>query len=345
MNTIQETENINHYMSNAWEPDLFAMLESELHSALSLYWSTAACILRGSGVNLLDPPNDFFSLKRNFFSSLFLYSYHRTGIPEPRRILYAAVNQCLRGMVTGCDNILDDEYKKTLETDLPPQGVRFRSVLDIMVSDRVLFEILLRSCEKKELTCEQVISASSASLGALAKSGAQEASEENGIAKILEPLEVLRLVHHYKTGVLFQCPWAVPSVIEGQEKEGVSLLLDALYQIGMGCQIMDDMVDLIMDVETRHHNYVVSMIYHGPDPRDWTWLEALSASDLHPKDKSAMLLEFPRAKLAATRAARNFLETGLSALFADQHQFLVEPTILFLAKLIGTERFMTDREE
>ena len=318
------------------------MLEDELSSALSLYWSTAARILQGSGVNLLEPPRDFFSLERNFFSALFLYSYHRASIPKPRRILYAAVNQCLRGMVTGCDNLLDDEYKKTLETDLPVQGIRFRSVMDIMVSDRVLFEILLRGLRDNELTYEQVMTAGSASLRELVKSGAQEASEENGIDKILAPMEVLRLVHHYKTGMLFQCPWAVPSVIESRERETVSFLLDALYRIGMGCQIMDDMVDLLMDTKKRRHNYVISLIYHDSDQSEWTRLETLSASELGHEEQSLLLREFPRAKSAATRAARNFLERGLSALFDDQHQFLVEPAIAFLSKRIGTDIFMSD---
>lgn len=51
-----------------------------------------------------------FSLQNNFFSMLFLYSYFRAGIKPRRRILYAATLQCLRGMVTGCDNLLDTEF-------------------------------------------------------------------------------------------------------------------------------------------------------------------------------------------------------------------------------------------
>jgi hypothetical protein len=130
----------------------FELLEDELSEALSLYWSTAEEILQKSGVKLLPPAADYFRLGENFFSALFLYSYHRAGIPRRRRILYAAVNQCLRGMVTGCDNILDDEYKKTLVTDLPQQAWQFRSVLDIMVSDRVLFKILLKYHQMNQLT-------------------------------------------------------------------------------------------------------------------------------------------------------------------------------------------------
>ncbi|UCG07989.1 MAG: class 1 isoprenoid biosynthesis enzyme, partial [Desulfobacterales bacterium] len=213
----------------------------------------------------MDPPDGYFSLEKNFFSALFLYSYHRAGIARSRRIIYAALNQCLRGMVTGCDNILDDEYKKTLETDLPEQGVRFRSVVDIMVSDRVLFEILLREFKNNGLSYSKVLKANAASLHALIRSGAQEASEENGIYNILTPQQVLASVHHFKTGLLFQCPWAIPRVIEGCGKEEVNFILEALYQIGMGCQIMDDMVDLASDLKRQRHNYVASVIYHELD--------------------------------------------------------------------------------
>lgn len=344
MEIIELRKNTEHHSKDVWETDPFAMLQDELTSALSMYWSTAAHILKGSGVNLLEPPHDLFSLSKNFFSALFLYSYHRARIPRRRRILYGAINQCLRGMVTGCDNVLDDEYKKTLETDLPAQGTRFRSIIDIMVSDRVLFEILLMSREKNHLTYEQVISSSAASLRALAKSGAQESSEEGGISMILKPEEILRSVHHYKTGILFQCPWAVPSVIEESEREDVSLLLEALYRIGIGCQIMDDMVDLSRDAQERRHNYVISLIYHDADCQEQTWLEALPVSNLSSEKKSALLLEFPRARAAATKAALGYLEKGLGALFAAPHQFLVEPSIMFISKRIGVDHLLWKAE-
>lgn len=319
-------------------------IEQELASALSLYWSTAARILEGSGVTLLDPAPGFFSLENNFFSALFLYSYRRADIPSPRRILYATVNQCLRGMVTGCDNILDDEYKKTLETDLPSGGTRFRSILDIMVSDRVLFEILLSSCQTHGLTHDRVLAASRASLAALTKSGAQEASEETGIERRLKPEKVLNSVHHYKTGLLFQSPWAVPAAMESLDQETTASLLDALYRIGMGCQILDDMVDLARDLQEHRHNYVASLIFHDPDPSERSRLEARLASGLGTEEGADLLFEFSCARLAASKRARDLLESGAGLLFGAQHHFLVEPTISFLAKRIRADRFLSNPE-
>ena len=191
------------------------------------------------------------------------------------------MNQCLRGMVTGCDNLLDHEYKRTLETDLPSQGTRFRSILDIMVSDRVLFEVLLKSSKTDGLPYDRIAEASSVSLRALARSGAQEAAEEGGgRGSRLAPEEVLRSVHRYKTGELFQAPWAVPAVIEDLEERTVDPIRQALFSIGMGCQIMDDMVDLLADVREGRQNYVTSLFYHDSSRETWTRLEGKLASDI-----------------------------------------------------------------
>lgn len=342
MNILEQINYIKHQVVGAIEPNPFEILEEELSSALSLYWSTALRILRGSGINLLDPIPEYFSLENNFFSALFLYTYHKANIPKQRRVLYAAVNQCLRGMVTGCDNILDDEYKKTLDTDLPLTGTRFRSILDIMVSDRVLFEILSRHCQTEGVTPERALTASAASLQALTRSGAQEATEEGGVVKRLRPDEVLHDVHHYKTGVLFQSPWAVPAVIEKVDEKIVSSVKEALYRIGMGCQIMDDMVDLPKDFQQGRHSYVISLIYHDQDPEEWTRLETRLTSDLGQEESGDLLFEFGRARRTAVKAARNFLELGTEALFGERHQYLVKPTISFLSKRIGADRFMSD---
>ena len=323
--------------------DPLAQIEAELSAALSKYWTTAGRILQTSGVKLSDPPDGYFTLEKNFFSALFLYSYRRAGIAKARRIIFATVNQCLRGMVTGCDNILDDEYKKSLETDLPEHGVRFRSVLDIMVSDRVLFEILLGEFKNNRLSYSKVLETNAASLHALIRSGAQEASEENGINTILAPQQVLSSVHHYKTGLLFQSPWAIPRVIESCGKDEVNFLLAALYKIDMGCQIMDDMVDLASDLQRRRHNYVASVIYHELESSHWDRLNSEKSAMIGPR-KADLILKFPEALSAAKNSAYRYLKEGLGDLFDPDHQLFVEAAISFLSKRIGTDRFMAHLE-
>jgi len=317
------------------------LLLDELSDGLSLYWTTAGDIVRNSGVRVLKPPSDYFCLEKNFFSLLFLYSYHRAAIPRSRRVLYAAVNQCLRGMVTGCDNILDDEYKKTLETNLPEKGHRFRSVLDIMVSDRVLFALLVKQQQQHELTGEKVLSAAAASLQTLVKSGAQEASEEKGIEQFLKPDEILDTVHHFKTGILFQCPWDIPLTIEPIQKSSIAYLLEALYRIGIGCQIMDDMVDLASDLLKKRHNYVASLIHHSPNSAEREKLQSLINKAQTLTDYPQLLQEFPSVRRLAAKTALEYLESGLNDLFAENHRRLVAPSISFMANRIGADPYLT----
>ncbi len=312
-------------------------LQAELTEGLALYWRTAGNILEDSGVHLVPPGSQAFSLEGNFFSALFLYSYLRTGIPNDRRILYTAVNQCLRGMVTGCDNLLDDEYKVTLDTDLPATGTRFRSVLDIMVSERVLFEILLARLEQRDISPEVVRKALRASLQALTRSGSQEAAEEAGVAqKRLSPEAVLSTVHHFKTGLLFQCPWAVPAAIEKTLPKDTTRVKNALYRIGIACQILDDMVDLVADVRNRRHNYVASVIAWGEDEKLKQLLPEMAASES--PERLTTAFEEPLRK--AYRFAVDHLRKALTRLFHANHRVFVEPSATFIAARIGANRMV-----
>jgi hypothetical protein len=317
---------------------LIQSLMAELRSGLSWYWETAGSVLEPCGVRLNPPAEASFSMQNNFFSMLFLYSYFRAGIQPQRRILYAATLQCLRGMVTGCDNLLDDEYKPTLDTDIPATGYRFRSVVDIMVSDRVLFQVLMAAVEKNEIVIEHVLPASAASMKTMTRSGVEEASEEAGISVILEPETVLKSIHHLKTGILFQSPWDIPLVIESVKPERLAPLLEGLYRIGLGCQIMDDMVDLAVDIHARKHNYLVSLIHHGSNLVEKNRLDDVMRK---PNDMARAAIradQFPVALNRASVVSRRQLTDGLSMLFSSEHQVLVKPAIHFLENRIGVPR-------
>lgn len=311
---------------------VISSLETDLRAGLGHFWQTAATILDGSSVRLIPPDASSFSLSRNFFSTLFLYSYYRSGIPPERRVLYAAVNQCLRGMVTGCDNLLDDEYKTTLETDLPPQAHRFRSVLDIMVADRVLFAVMQDFCKAHNYSEDLVQKANAASLKALTLSGVQEASEEGGIKERLAPKVILQKVHHYKTGVLFQSTWAIPSLFENEQLAEVQAIQDALYHIGIGCQILDDIVDLYVDLRNQRHNYVASVIIHQESQAIQDKMQECATSQ-HAVDRFYASCPdfFDRMK----NEALTTLENGLRQLFLEEHQTLVTPATHFIANRIG----------
>lgn len=301
----------------------------------------ASAILKDSGIKLSAPDTDFCSIEKNFFSFLFLYAFYRCGMEGPERIFYSAVNQSLRGMVTGCDNILDDEYKKTLDTDLPPGGTKFRSIIDIMVSDRVLFDLLLDRCSRGELTFDQVSSAHAASLSALAPSGVEEAEEEEGVDGFLPPDEILERVHHYKTGVLFLCPLALPSLLEEPAPSTLESVKNALYNIGMGCQVMDDMVDLQADLRMKRHNHMASLIHHGSSRKEALRLEEMPAGEKIGSTAVLRVEDFPEALGMAVKTARDYLSRGIEELLVEEHRALMLPAMEFLEKRIGAHPYMT----
>jgi|WetSurMetagenome_2_1015567.scaffolds.fasta_scaffold20445_3 hypothetical protein len=315
--------------------DFLFLLEDGIREALDLYWKTASMILEGSGTHLLAPANSYYEIRNNFFSMIFLYSYHRAGVSEKHRVIYAAINQCLRGIVTGCDNILDDEYKKTLDTDLPEGGTRFRSVLDIMVSDRVIFHILCKAMEPESFSRDAVLKACDVSLHGLLQSGVQEATEEAGIARILYPDEILSMVHHYKTGLLFQAPWAVPRLFETVPPDSMDRMMKSLYDIGMGCQILDDITDLSFDMKRHRHNYVLSLLYHCAADGLRKRLDAMLKPGGVLTHDNNLLAEFPQIKDEASKRALLFLNAGFKALFDASHQSLVEPAIEFVTQRLG----------
>ncbi|RTZ94744.1 MAG: hypothetical protein DSY90_15275, partial [Deltaproteobacteria bacterium] len=323
-------------------PPVMALME-EMRSGISTYLGAADTILRPGGVDLKPAPDDYFSMEKNFFSMLFLYSFHRAGISRSHRRLYAATLQCLRGMVTGCDNLLDDEYKKTLDTDIPDTGTRFRSVVDIMVSDRVLFQILLDARKRGEITMAQVRAALAVSMKTMIRSGVQEAAEEDGISAILKPDEILTAIHHYKTGILFQCPWDIPRVIETLDPADTRPLLTGLYRIGLGCQVLDDLVDIGSDLERRRHNFLVSLIHHGPFPDEKNRLGEWMASN-EPPVAVDPAVDFPGAVREAARISRRFMEDGFTLLLSDSSRFLAEPFIHFLHKRIGADSLIPGPE-
>jgi len=314
------------------ESDPLVSLEVELHAGLERFWRVAGTILHGSPVHLVAPDQETFSFKRNFFSILFLYSYYRAGITRERRILYVAINQCLRGMVTGCDNILDDEYKKTIETDLPQQAARFRSVLDIMLSDRILGEIVIEHCLSNGLPLGKMSAACRASLHTLLLSGVQEAAEEGGVTHRLPPRDILEKIHHFKTGVLFQSTWAVPTVLEEELSPAGQAVQSALYRIGIGCQLLDDLVDLFGDLRDSHHNYLLSVIFHQEPPEVWQRLCTIAEEN---EPTHHFYLEYPQLQQRIRLLAEEYLERGLRQLFFAQHAFLVHPAIAFIEQRIG----------
>jgi hypothetical protein len=105
---------------------------------------------------------------------------------------------------------------------------------------------------------------------------------------------------------------ALEDVIPDRVKD----LQTALYNIGMGCQITDDMVDVAADMKKKRHNFIVSLIWHEGGPADQSQFHFLMAAHTGLGSGDHPLLPFPRARASAEAAARRSLQTSLCSLFA-----------------------------
>ncbi|MCP4670044.1 MAG: hypothetical protein GY857_01950, partial [Desulfobacula sp.] len=247
------------------------------------------------------------------------------------------------------------EYKMTLATDLPLKAGKFRSIVDIMVSDRVLFSLLQQEFLLGKLSSNQMMAAAFESLRTLTKSGVQEASEEQGAGAVLKPDYILSDIHSLKTGILFQSPWALPDMLEnlntGDRKINDSdttlssaVLNGALFDIGMGCQIFDDMVDLSLDMKMDRHNYVASLIQYGKNEDETLLFEKIVKDRNTIEISEDFLFQFPAACRTAALKACDLLKRGAKNLFSLEHQFMVDVSILMISKRIGADRFLSDIE-
>ena len=200
--------------------------------------------------------------QRNFFSILFLSIYEAIGIPAERRLLYGMINHCLRGIVTGADNLLDDEYKELLPLNFPDPATRFKSVMHILLFDRMLFRI------QERFRAIQLLGFGSFTLDcalfkAIVPIGAEEAQEEGGVKEIITPEAVLGTVHMYKGGKLLCLSFVAPRLLEPpQFQERLACADQGIFHIGVALQLIDDLTDFYEDIRAGNHNYLVSSVFH-----------------------------------------------------------------------------------
>ncbi|MDD5758869.1 MAG: class 1 isoprenoid biosynthesis enzyme [Desulfobulbaceae bacterium] len=214
-------------------------------------------------------------LQKNFFSSLFLSIYTALGIPSQRRQLYGQINHCIRGLVTACDNLLDDEYKELLPFNFPEPAIRFKSVMHLLCLDRILEKIARQAVLDDLISQNDLEPLLDTIFQAMVPIGAEEAMEEGGITEILSPKAVLDSVHMYKGGKLLCLAFTAPLLLESKQTELLRLAETGIYQIGMALQVIDDLTDFYEDIQNQNHNYLLSMIHHAGDKNEQQRLSAI----------------------------------------------------------------------
>ncbi|UCG78923.1 MAG: hypothetical protein JSV21_03585 [Nitrospirota bacterium] len=317
---------------------LFKMAHKEQKGVLKDFWSRGKNILEGSGVNIQPIPRSWLSFKRNYFSVLFIAMFHVLGIPKERLRFYSRINHCLRTWVTACDNLLDEELKELILTDLPSEARVFKSVHTILVADRIFFSYLIDAVKDGTITEDEMRDLVNVSLSAMTVSGREEAEEEGGVDYSTSPNEVLGRVHMAKTGVLFTSPLKAPLALGDIKKNDpvVKDVTQGLCYFGLGCQILDDLSDLGLDLYYRKHNYIASLIMsrNGKEKAD---ISGLLAGEIGEEIKNDTFLykKFPSASREAMKVAREQFALALDHLCNAGLPLNKKRRALFLNTLIS----------
>ncbi|HOD49910.1 MAG TPA: class 1 isoprenoid biosynthesis enzyme [Candidatus Hydrogenedentes bacterium] len=202
--------------------------------------------------------------ERNLFSTLFIAAAKSLGLSDAKVRFYAMVNQCIRALVTGCDNLLDDEYKEVIPFDLPGDGTRFRSVLMVMTADRVLSELAAKMMHEGRFSLAQANRLMRTAVRVLMPSGLEEHEEESGAARTVPtPEAICDDVHYRKTGLLFEAPLSLIEEMGDAYAGQTRCAREALSGLGLACQALDDIKDIARDLQRGQHNAVVSYAYYG----------------------------------------------------------------------------------
>lgn len=273
-------------------PQLASAFQLQLQTLDEFY--RLARTIGGSDCPVGPLPKSLLDLERNFFSMLFLAVTRAIAADTTHMLLYGMVNQGMRAWVTACDNLLDDEYKEIFPFEVAVHGNRMRSVLTLLLADRVINEYI---CEEYG-NCDLIASVGRLSLAALMPSAIQESEEELRPVQVLSPQELLHSVHRHKTADLFTAPLIIPSTLEHIESSRLNAAKRSVANFGLACQILDDLKDMPVDVVEGRHNYLVSTISaeQGVD-----WLAELRAG---PIDDWVSWERFPAQVAAARQVAR-----------------------------------------
>ncbi len=292
-------------------------------------------------VEMDEIPEEFFSLRKNVFSTLFQSVYQILNIREERRILYGKFNHLFRAWVTSADNLLDSEDKIVIPVRMPGSSRIMSQVISTMVADRVMKRVLEDAQARGIISQTDSDILSDRSLQLLLPAAAEEASEENGITRRPKPCYVLYTVHRLKTGLLFHIPFLGPEAIE--KKIDNSLLNNckiALDKFGLGCQLLDDIRDMAKDYLGKRHNYVLSKIF---------WEERASYV-LHLKKirtkidiSSKIFSDFPEVVYPAAELAGDLLNEGLMLLGTAGlgiGKCNIEAMVLSMFKILDVEELL-----
>ena len=251
---------------------------------------------------------DLLKMERNLFSIFFQVCTEPLALTPGQKLFYARVSQCLRALVTGCDNLLDDEFKEVIPFALTGSGSRFRSVMTIMTADRIISNLAAAELAAGNLSLAQVEKLSRIVMTVLTPSGLEE-HEEESLDKVIIPTpeQIVKKVHHLKTGLLFRATLDLVAGLETGHNEISAKVAEGLRRLGIACQMLDDLKDVSDDLATKHFNAVVSFARYGVDAEEKAAVRLIEdCRGVDAAAADAIVEKIPKAHKACREQAEHF---------------------------------------
>ena len=253
-------------------------------------------------------PIEFF--QEFFFLILFRSVLQTVGVSAPGLALCSELNFCIKGTITAADNLFDDQ-DKTLLPLRAGDGVRFKSILQLLVFERLASRVLARGVRSGTISTSAADRFQKELLSRMAAIGSLEGSEERGVSGVLEPESMIEHVHRLRGGALFELAFIAPRLLEQSVDEDLlSRAQRGISKLGTAFQIVDDLTDFEFDLARGSHNLLISQITHRGTPEERLHLRTLANHAADDRDLvSQLFAESGRAVVErGAREAREALE-------------------------------------
>lgn len=218
-----------------------------------------------SGENATFPNRDLNTFKyfeHNFFSILFLSLFKVLGIPTERRLNYGVIIHAIRTVVTCTDNILDNENKGAVFLNLGLNNTVLDNVILSLLSQNIVGRALKNISDDEDIA-EQAEEQILDSLSSIAKGESLTAA--GSLDPLPEPEDIIENIHKKIGGELLRLALIAPLKNEIQLQPQLKLVESGILSIGIGLQMLDDVVDFQEDIIVNKTNLLASWIIYKED--------------------------------------------------------------------------------
>lgn len=203
--------------------------------------------------------NIFKYFERNFFSILFISIFITLQIPQKKRIDYGVIIHAIRTIVTCTDNILDKEQKGAVFLNFGLNSKVLDNVILLLLSQNILSQTV-KSITKDDGTAVQIEKEILDSLGSIAKG--ENFTNAGDLDMPPSPEDIIVKVHKKIGGELLRLALIAPIINETELHRQLRNIESGVLSLGIGLQMMDDVVDFEEDIKTNKTNLLASWIVH-----------------------------------------------------------------------------------